>query len=104
MRTLTAREAATVRAALGLWQRTHRPSPAFVHTATDGNIFPPLDPEDIEDLIAALVRTRVCVTDVQSDVESFVHRVANADALDEEFGGFEELVDEAQALVKRLGA
>lgn len=74
-----------------------------MHTATEGNNFPPLDPEDVEDLISALARTRVCVTDVQSDVEAFVHRMAAVSALDADFGGFEELVDEAQSLVKRLG-
>jgi hypothetical protein len=103
MRILTSREASTMRAALSLWQRTENPSPAFVHMATDGNIFPPCDPEEVEELIVALARIRVCVSDVQSDMMSFIRKVAGMSTLDADFADTLDLLDEAKELCERMG-
>ncbi len=102
MRTLTQREAATVRAALSMWARTTEPSPALVYTASEGNVFQPLDPEEVEELIGVLQQTRVGVTPVHEDIIEFVRKLAKLEWFDTAEKVYLGLSDEAKALTERL--
>ena len=102
MRVLSTREAATCRAALALWQREARVSPALAYTATDGNLFQPLDSDEVEEQLQALKRVRVCVSEAHTDMESLIRSLAASSQLDVGFNGYEEFLDQAQEIVARL--
>jgi hypothetical protein len=109
MKTLSPRELATVRAALGLWSRTSRPSPHLAQQASGGDSFPPLDDSEVAELQEKLRDARVSMQPIDDDIVDFVRRVS----IDDEAccctpdqcprcEWLNELMDEAQAIVRRL--
>lgn len=109
MKTLDRRELATVRAALGLWSRSSRPSPHLAQQASGGDQFPPLDDSEVAELQEKLRDARVSIQPIDDDIADFVRLIATDDVPccctpDQcpRCENLNELIDGAQAIVERL--